>query len=59
MNTTRIPIRWMAALIAAALFVGPASIKAQDTGIAGSSARRGHCAPRTGAVLRPDDDPRA
>ncbi len=37
MNTTRIPIRWMAALIAAALFVGPASIKAQDTGIAGSS----------------------
>lgn len=37
MNMTRIPIRWMAALFVVALFTGPASIKAQDSGIAGST----------------------
>ncbi|TFG66951.1 MAG: polymer-forming cytoskeletal protein [Gemmatimonadales bacterium] len=37
MNTIRIPIRWMAALLVAAFFVGPASSKAQDAGVAGST----------------------
>ena len=37
MNMTRLPIRRMAALLVAALFVGPASVQAQDAGIAGST----------------------
>ena len=37
MNKTRMSIRWMVALSMAALFVGPATSKAQDAGVAGST----------------------
>ncbi len=37
MKITRLPIRRMAALLVAALVIGPASVKAQDAGIAGST----------------------
>ncbi|MFQ5530870.1 MAG: hypothetical protein ACE5FP_11060, partial [Gemmatimonadota bacterium] len=37
MKNTLHPVRWTAALLTAALFLGPAAVEAQDAGIAGST----------------------